>query len=373
MTFPNAVSTLAPVRIGIVLAVLLTACSQNEDSGIASMESYDAQVKAEAKARAADTAWRPSTESAGIIKVGEPGQGGAVHNFCLNGEQKVLACWGSSNPSAKDASAQIRVFSAEGKSIESWPLPSTPEAICADRDGTVFVGGAGRILKLDAQGKILASVDSPAASQQVASGRASIEKMAGRKLGDADFENYRSMILQRKLSVTGLAVSGFDVFVACPSTTDFTFSVYRLDRDLQNPTLALKGLRGCCGQMDIQAADGQVWVAHNARHLVECYDREGKKVSGFGRTDRKAADGFGGCCEPKNLRLASDGNVYAAESGPPVAIKRFSRDGKFGGVVAAPSFDSGCVRSTVEVSADCKRFYLLDTGANAIHMFATKN
>ncbi len=70
------------------------------------------------------------------------------------------------------------------------------------------------------------------------------------------------------------------------------------------------------------------------------------------RRDRKAADGFGGCCEPKNMRFAPDGSMYLAESGPPVAVKRFTPEGEFLGVVGLPVFKTGCVRVTVEVARD---------------------
>jgi hypothetical protein len=231
----------------------------------------------------------------------------------------------------------------------------------------------GKILRLDAAGKVLASADSPAEADKKEINRSEVESMYGEKLSDARFEEAKERLRQRKQGITGLAVSGEDLFVACPSPSDFGFAVYRLTRELKDPKLVLKGLRGCCGQMDIQAREGKLWVAHNARHLVECYDREGKKLTSFGKFDRAAADGFGGCCEPKNLRLATDGNVYASESGPPVCVKRFSADGKFGGVVSLPKFESACVRVTVEVSPDCKRFYILSTGDDAIHVLVAAN
>ena len=71
--------------------------------------------------------------------------------------------------------------------------------------------------------------------------------------------------------------------------------------------------------MDIQAHGGDLWVAHNSRHKVEHYSREGKKLGSFGKTDRSSADGFGGCCEPKNLRFGPGDVVFACESGPPTA------------------------------------------------------
>jgi hypothetical protein len=105
-------------------------------------------------------------------------------------------------------------------------------------------------------------------------------------------------------------------------------------------------------------------------HSVERYDRDGKKLSRFGKRDRKSADGFGGCCEPKNLRFGLNGEIYTCESGPPVAIKRFTPDGKFLGVVGVPEYKTGCVRVTVEVSRDGDRVFVLSPGENAIHVLA---
>jgi sugar lactone lactonase YvrE len=368
---PRSLAPAALLLAGAFLIPALTGCKGDGDAA-ADGGAYEAQQKAEAAARAADPAWRPSAERTGLIKVAEAAKVPALHNFCLDADQRLLACCGGSEPSPKDPAAALAVFSAEGKFQEKWPLPSTPEAVCVDDKGVVYVGGAGRLHKLDRSGKVLASADSPIAKLNVPVDREALEKMTGNKLDDQEFARYRDMLQSRKGSITGIASTGTDLFVACPSLNDFTFTVYRMDLDFGNPKLVIKGLRGCCGQMDIQARDGKVWVAHNARHLVESYDREGKKLGGFGRNDRKAADGFGGCCEPKNLRLGSDGNVYAAESGPPVAIKRFNPAGTFGGVVAAPTYETGCVRTTLEVSKDCKRFYLLNSGVNGIEMFAAK-
>jgi hypothetical protein len=133
-------------------------------------------------------------------------------------------------------------------------------------------------------------------------------------------------------------------------------------------------LRGCCGQMDIQSHDTALWIPHNARHAVESHDRDGKELSKFGTEGRVKASDFGGCCEPKNLRVLSNGDILAAESGPPTCIKRFSATGKFKEVVALVDNPSGnCVRVTVEISPDGKQFYLLDTTRDAIRIFAAKH
>jgi hypothetical protein len=165
-----------------------------------------------------------------------------------------------------------------------------------------------------------------------------------------------------------------DVFMAVPAPNDFTFRVYRLDHALENPKLVIERLRGCCGQMDIQAHDGKLWIPHNARHLIESRDRDGKELSKFGQAGKVKAIDFGGCCEPKNMRVLPNGDILAAESGPPTCVKRFSANGKFLGVIAVSTTAKGdCVRVTVEASPDGSRYYLLDTTRDAIRIFGTKS
>jgi hypothetical protein len=161
--------------------------------------------------------------------------------------------------------------------------------------------------------------------------------------------------------------------MAVPSPSDFSYRVYRFNHTLAEPKLVVDKLRGCCGQMDIQSHDGKLWIPHNARHAVESHDRDGKELTKFGKEGKVKASDFGGCCEPKNLRVLADGDILAAESGPPTCIKRFSADGKFKEVIAIVDGAKGdCVRVTVERSADGKRYYMLDTTKGAIHVFAAK-
>jgi len=68
-----------------------------------------------------------------------------------------------------------------------------------------------------------------------------------------------------------------------------------------------------------------------------------------------------------------NGDILAAESGPPTCIKRFSENGKFLGVVAVLNTKGDCVRVTVEASPDGKRYYMLDTGRDAIRVFGAKS
>ncbi len=177
---------------------------------------------------------------------------------------------------------------------------------------------------------------------------------------------------ERRLTLSGMAVGERDLFLACRSNKGFGFAVWRIDREFNNPKKIVDNLSGCCGQMDIQSHGGDLWVAHNGRHKVEKFDREGKRLYRFGRRDRTSADAFGGCCEPKNLRFAANGDLFASESGPPTCVKRFTADGKFLGIVAVAPWDSGCVRVTTDFTAEPERFFVLNTGDSTIHVFAKK-
>jgi len=235
------------------------------------------------------------------------------------------------------------------------------------------------VLKVDDAGKVLASAESPVANMPVTITKETEDMakqmaQATRRPYKEQLESMKTSLEKRRADVTGLAVTDEDVFMAVPSPSDFTFRVYRFDQSLQNPKQVVDKLRGCCGQMDIQTHDGNLWIPHNARHAVEAHDRDGKELAKFGTAGRVKAADFGGCCEPKNLRVLPNGDVLAAESGPPTCIKRYTSTGKFKEVVALVSGAKGdCVRVTVEVSKDGSRYYLLDTTRDAIRIFAAKS
>ena len=190
---------------------------------------------------------------------------------------------------------------------------------------------------------------------------------------DDELARMRTSLEKRRADVTGVAVTEQDVFMAVGSPSDFTYRVYRLDHALESPKLVVEKLRGCCGQMDIQSHAGNLWIPHNARHAVEARDRDGKQLTKFGKAGKVKASDFGGCCEPKNLRILPNGDILAAESGPPTCIKRFSADGKFIEVLAVTKEDGDCVRVTVEVSPDGKQYYMLNTKRDAILVFGAKS
>jgi hypothetical protein len=353
------------------------ATSKEAAEATAMMSGYDAEQRAAAAAREKDAAWKPSCSEVGLIQIGDSKRPGALKNFCLNAEGNLLACFAPNETGSKNAPG-IRVYSPTGELLKTLPLEIKPGAVCVAKDGTIFVAGDGRLLKLDATGKVLASAESPVAKEAVTISKETEDmvkqmvQQTKRPLKD-ELAMMKTNLEKRRAEVTGLAVTDQDVFMAVPSPSDFTFRVYRFDVALQNPKAVVEKLRGCCGQMDIQSHDGKLWIPHNARHSIEARDRDGKELSKFGTAGRVKATDFGGCCEPKNLRVLPNGDILAAESGPPTCIKRFTASGKFKEVIAVANNAKGdCVRVTVEMSPDGKRYYMLDTTRDAIRIFAAK-
>jgi hypothetical protein len=356
----------------------LTACLTG------ALHGADLIERAQELARGKDKAWKPATVQVAIIQVGDENKAGALKNFGLDAEGNILACYvPKGGGAAGDAEAEkgpgIRVYSPDGKLLKTLPLEIKPGAVSADKDGSIFVAGDGKLLKLDSAGKVLASAASPVAEEPVVITKElenSIEQQARAMKRPADEvrKQMQTNLESRRKEVNGLASTEQDVFLTVGAPSEFTYRVYRFDQELKNPKLVVEKLRGCCGTMDVQARGEKLFIAHNARHKVEIRDRDGAEVAKFGTPGKIKPSDFGGCCEPKCLRVLPDGDILAAESGPPTCIKRFSPDGKFKEVVAVvPGTDGECVRVTVAASPDGNRYYMLDTTKDAIRVFAAKS
>jgi hypothetical protein len=163
----------------------------------------------------------------------------------------------------------------------------------------------------------------------------------------------------RKRAVTGITVSDKDLFVVCYAVKGYGFEVWRMNLDMSEPKKIVSKLRGCCGQMDIQASDGKLYVAENARKRVVSYDRDGEKLTSWGSSNKSAPDGFGSCCNPMNIRFGPDGVVYTSESNVG-RIKRFSPEGELLGVLGTVTIVPGCKHVPIGISKDGEKVFLLD-------------
>jgi hypothetical protein len=253
-------------RYAVALAVISGALFPPSFSRAATKEAAEAaemmsgqagDERAAAAARNKDNAWKPACSELGLIQIGDSRKPGALRNFCLDAEGKILACLAATDTGSRGGSG-IRVYSSQGELLKTMPLEIKPTAVCVAKDGSIFVAGDGRVLKLNAEGKVLSSADSPVAKEPIKISKETedmVKQMATqtRRPYESQLASMKTSLEKRRSDVTGLTVTDQDIFMAVPSPTDFTFQVYRFDHSLQNPKLVVDKLRGCCGQMDIQS------------------------------------------------------------------------------------------------------------------------
>ena len=387
-------------------------------------------------AAAADEPPASHEEVATISVKNEAGENVSLNTFCLDSRGRVLAgCGGSRMQRIKTETGyeiktiaegcEIRIFDQKGQAVDSWKLDIKPEAICTTLDGTIFVGGQGQLLKLNASGKQLVAVDSP----QVAFAAENREKLredaiASIKAQAARYEKMvesyqkridmieakeedqrtdsdkrslaqtKSMIgayqqmadryqgekletavesqLRRSLGISSISANKQDVYVTCASPVGYGYEVWRLDHNLANGKKIITELRGCCGQMDVRAGSNGCFVAENARHRVCHYDRDGELVTTFGKGDRKSFEGFASCCNPMNVCFGPGGELYTSESSIG-RIKRYTPEGELLGLVGRVNLVPGCKNVAIESSSDGDHVYMLDITRKHIVVMARRD
>jgi len=245
-------------------------------------------------------------------------------NFCLTPDGDILAC---------DAKSKVvRVIAPDDKLKATWSIPFAPESIALLANGGCVVAGPNKVAILDKAGAVLKSADVPAAKNSARS--------------------------------PGAAVLGEDIFVCARANTGF--SIFRFDKDLGGAKEIVGSLRGCCGCLDIRSDGKSLYACENAKHHVIRYDRDGKQLSEFGKNDPGTLEGFGGCCEPKNVTFGANGDIYTSESAN-CRIKKYSADGKCT-LVGMVDSKKGCLQVTIGVSKDGDKIYFLDSGESLIRV-----
>lgn len=168
-----------------------------------------------------------------------------------------------------------------------------------------------------------------------------------------------------KQKVSSISAMDGDVFLATHATFGYGFEVWRMDDKFENPSVIVKDLSGCCGQMDVKANKDGLFVAENSKHRVCHFDREGKSIANWGKGARTGLEGFGSCCNPMNVAFGPAEAVYTAEDDTG-RIKRYSAEGTLLGLVGAVELKPGCKNCSISVSSDGSRVYMLDITRNVI-------
>ena len=247
----------------------------------------------------------------------------------------------------------IKVVDANGKVLETWPMKDIhPKMIHGCEDGTIYVGGHGKLGRFSAEGKPLAQVE--------------ISKILEGAYAGAH--------------VSGVTANEKYFFVAFGDGFSLraTEDIVRFNRDFSEPKLIVQQQFGCCSHLDLDTKGDLLLIAENSRHRVNRFDFEGERQDTWGRRDRVSLEGFAACCNPVNFDFGPEGVLYTAESGVG-RVKKYTADGKYLGLVGyvdTTVFDRGSRLAAmscyipVEVNHDASRIYVMDIRANIIRVLA---
>ncbi len=201
--------------------------------------------------------------------------------------------------------------------------------------------------------------------KQMASYEDYLQRRGNSRPTPEEIDQMVEQLRQSRSQISSISSSGTDVFVATNAAKGYGYDVWRMTPSFEDAEKIVTGLRGCCGQMDVQANEHGVFVAENSRHRVSRYDREGQAVKHWGKRSRSGVRGFGGCCNPMNVAFGTDGSVYAAESNSG-RIKRYSVDGELLALIGSVKLVPGCKKVSIAVSDDGNQVYMLDITRNHI-------
>lgn len=194
-----------------------------------------------------------------------------------------------------------------------------------------------------------------------------VDQQGEEELTEEQIEEKVKASLAYKMKVASISEADGEVFIATGASKGYGFSVWRMNRRFESGEQIVDKLSGCCGQMDVQACDGGIYVAENSRHKVRCFDRQGEEVRSWGSSAREGLTGFGSCCNPMNVAFGPERSVYTAESGTG-RIKQYSPDGKLLGLVGKADLVPGCKKVSIAVGPAGDRVYMLDITRNHVVM-----
>ncbi len=355
------------------------------------------------------------------ITPGVEGKDLRLNTFCLGPDQNLWMCCRSMD----GGSGSILVYSPAGSLLKTIDLKFIPQAINFSPEGPLFVAGGGQIARLSANGDVELFVDAPnignreemiaemkqqaelqrkesleAFRTQVEKLREQLEKLKQVPEGESDKLRVRrerrvklleasleqmkdpfrdtddrivvnDSMLKRVASSTGIAVSKRDVFVSCPKSKGYGYAVWRLSHELKDPQLIVNDISGCCGQLDIQTDGEHLIMAENTRFEVGYYDRDGTRLTGWGKRSRDSDAGFGSCCNPMNIRCCSNGDVLTAESSIG-HIKRYRSDGTFVGLIGTARIGGGCKHVAIAFDSERNWHYMMNNDKSAVAVLIPK-
>ena len=190
-----------------------------------------------------------------------------------------------------------------------------------------------------------------------------IKKQFSVEIDDAQID----AMMKANSSIPSVAATSSDVFVT--TSTGMGYEVWRTDAEFENPVKVVDKLSGCCGQMDIFAAEDRLMIAENTRFQVGVYDRDGQRKLEFGERAQSGDNGFGSCCNPMNVICCNNGDILTAESSIG-KIKRFNAEGEMIGYVGKARIGGGCKHVSIGFDEKRDRYYIQYEDKNHICILA---
>lgn len=399
-------------------------------------------VEAAEKASRTDQLQAPTHRQVRLIEPKIDGKTFKLHTIATTADGHVLAAVGGQSIKYEmtasgyetklvEEPSFVLMLDAEGSTLKQWELELTPSAITVASDGTIYVGGSGRIAKLKEDGSVSAMIDSPhvgsvkdlrkKTAESIRKSRAQMsDSFAGQiellqerverieakdeddrsRLEDAQLKAFKTQLemleklagpqnahetdeveesqldaaVMQTMSIISMAASDQDVFVCASDPSKGGYSIWRIGRDLdaQSSEVIKEGLRGCCGQMDIQCCGDDLLISENTRFRVGIYDRHGRARGSFGKRDRTSRAGFGSCCNPMNSLGMKDGTILTAESSIG-HIKRFDASGNLVAYIGKASIGAGCKHCALGYDEQNDLYYMMYQDKNAICVLANSD
>lgn len=250
----------------------------------------------------------------------------------------------------------IKVVDEKGTVQATWPMKEVePKMIHGCDDGTIYVGGHGKLGRFHLDGKRLQVID----TAKILEGK------------------------YAKAHISGVTANEKYFFVAFGNGFSLraTEDIVRFNRDFSEPKLIVEQQFGCCAHLDLDTKGDHLLIAENSRHRVNRFSFEGERHDTWGRRDRQSLKGFAACCNPVNFDFGPGGVLYTAESGVG-RVKKYTPDGKYLGLVGyvdTTVFDRGSRLASqscyipVEVNADASRIFVMDVRAHIVRVLAQQS
>lgn len=252
-----------------------------------------------------------------------------------------------------------------------------PRALALGPDGTRYVAGDMRVMRLGADDALTTLITPAAPPYCLAVGKDGLFYV-GLKDHVEVYDGHGARKARwaapgRAPYLTALALHGNTVWVADAGNR----IVWRYDRTghlstsmgQRNQRTGAPGLVAPSPHLDLATArDGTLWVANPGRHELEHYADDGSLQQAWGQAGNMPA-AFSGCCNPTDFALLADGGFVTAEKKLP-RVKIYRADGTFAGFVAGPeNFDAKIEGMSLAVDARGE-ILVLDSARKTVRVFA---